>query len=88
MPDHLPGQDEIPRAHGPGLPRDVVPIRLARRVLLFQQSVQGTTRWANYEIPFYLKKGQRPDLIKLNLVVEGGGKIWIKEIELLKTPLG
>ncbi|MGH8510380.1 MAG: hypothetical protein ACREU8_03035 [Gammaproteobacteria bacterium] len=54
----------------------------------FQQSVQGTTGWASYEIPFYLKKGQRPDLIKLNLVVEGAGKIWMKEIELLKTPLG
>jgi hypothetical protein len=53
----------------------------------FQQSVQGTTRWASYEIPFYLKKDQRPDLIKLNLVVEGVGKVWVKEIELLKTPL-
>ena len=53
----------------------------------FQQSVQGTTHWASYEIPFYLKKDQRPDLIKLNLVVEGAGKIWMKEIELLKTPL-
>jgi hypothetical protein len=52
------------------------------------QAVGGTTDWSSHEIPFYLKKGQRPDLIKLNLAVEGSGKVWIKDVELLKTPLG
>lgn len=51
------------------------------------QKVAGTTDWASYEVPFYLKKGQRPDLIKLNLAVEGAGTVWIKDLELLKTPL-
>ena len=51
------------------------------------QPLKGSMDWASYEIPFYLKKGQRPDLIKLNLAVEGIGKIWIKDLELLKTPL-
>jgi hypothetical protein len=51
------------------------------------QVAKGTTDWASYEIPFFLKKGQRPDLIKLNLVVEGRGKIWLKDVQLLKTPL-
>ena len=51
------------------------------------QVAQGTTDWASYEIPFYLKKGQRPDLIKLNLVVEGRGKVWLSDVELLKTPM-
>ncbi len=51
------------------------------------QAVNGTTNWASYEIPFYLKKGQRPDLIKLNLVIEGRGKVWMKDVQLLKTPL-
>ncbi len=51
------------------------------------QSVQGTTEWASYEIPFYLKKGQRPDLIKLNLIVEGRGRVWMKDLELLRTRL-
>lgn len=50
------------------------------------QTLQGTTDWASYEIPFRLKKGQRPDLVKLNLVVEGYGKVWVKDVELLKTP--
>ena len=51
-----------------------------------QQKASGITDWTSYEIPFSLKKGQRPDLIKLNLVVEGKGKIWLKDVQLLKTP--
>ena len=51
------------------------------------QAVRGTTDWASYEIPFYLKKGQKPDLIKLNLIVEGRGKIWLKDVQLFKTPV-
>lgn len=53
----------------------------------FHHAVKGTNNWAVCETPFYLKKGQKPDLVKLNLVVEGRGKAWIKEIELLYTPL-
>ena len=49
--------------------------------------VKGTTGWASYEAPFYLKRGQRPDLIKLNLVVEGPGTAWIRDVELFRTPL-
>ncbi|HTD88830.1 MAG TPA: hypothetical protein VK850_19820 [Candidatus Binatia bacterium] len=51
------------------------------------KAVRATTDWASYEIPFFLKKGQKADLVKLNLVVEGIGKTWIKDVELLKTPL-
>jgi hypothetical protein len=51
------------------------------------QPVSGTTGWAFYEIPFFLKKGQRPDLIKLNVVLEGTGTIWIKEVELRQNDL-
>ena len=51
------------------------------------QAISGTTDWGSYEIPFYLKKGQQPDLIKLNLAIEGKGKVWIKDLELLATPL-
>lgn len=52
-----------------------------------QQAVSGTTDWASYEVPFLLKQGQKPDLIKLNLVVEGQGRVWLKAVELLRTPL-
>ncbi|OFW61646.1 MAG: hypothetical protein A2133_04690 [Actinobacteria bacterium RBG_16_64_13] len=50
------------------------------------QPLKGTTAWTSHETPFRLKKGQRPDLIKLNLAVEGRGKIWITDVELLKMP--
>ena len=52
-----------------------------------QQAVSGTTNWGRYEIPFYLKGGQKPDLIKLNLAVEGTGTVWLRDVELLKTPV-
>src|SRR5215204_2680353 len=53
----------------------------------YEQAVSGTVDWARYEIPFYLKEGQKPDLIKLNVVVEGQGRVWVRNLELLKTPL-
>jgi hypothetical protein len=52
-----------------------------------QQPARGSTGWTRYETPFYLKKGQRPDLVKLNLVVEGPGTVWFRGVELLRTPL-
>jgi hypothetical protein len=53
----------------------------------YKQAVSGTVEWARYEIPFYLKGGQKPDLIKLNVVVEGPGRVWVRNVEVLKTPL-
>ena len=48
---------------------------------------KGTTGWSSYEVPFYLKEGQRPGLIRLNLVLEGAGTVWMRNVELLQTPL-
>jgi hypothetical protein len=50
-------------------------------------SVTGTTAWDSYEAPFYLQKGEFADQAKLNVVVEGKGTVWIKDIELLRAPL-
>ena len=47
----------------------------------------GSNDWASYQTPFFLKKGEKPDLIKLNLVVKGTGKVWVKDVEVLKSPL-
>jgi len=33
----------------------------------------GTTDWVSCETTFWLKKDERPDRIKLNVVIEGGG---------------
>jgi len=52
-----------------------------------ENTVSGSNDWASYETPFFLKKGQKPDLIKLNVVLKGGGKVWIKDVQLLNAPL-
>ncbi|MHC4543649.1 MAG: DUF4190 domain-containing protein [Planctomycetota bacterium] len=47
----------------------------------------GTTEWTTEETPFFLKKGENPDNVKLNLVIKGKGTVWIDDIRLLKGPL-
>ena len=47
----------------------------------------GTTNWITIETPFLLKKGENPDNVKLNLVVNGTGTVWIDDIRLLKGQL-
>jgi hypothetical protein len=52
------------------------------------QTVSGSVDWTSVEIPFFLQKGQRADLVKLNVSFQGaGGSLWIKDVELLKGPL-
>jgi hypothetical protein len=52
-----------------------------------QSPVSGTVDWSTQETPFFLQKGQRPELVKLNVVVNGRGTLWIDDIALLKGPL-
>ncbi len=52
-----------------------------------ETSLTGTTDWVTQETPFFLKKGQTPELIKLNVVVDGKGTAWIDEVKLIKGPL-
>lgn len=60
-------------------------------------TLTGNNDWASCEIPFLLKKGQQPDLIRLNLAVAATGwlwkkavvgRIWVKDVELLRTSEG
>lgn len=64
--------------------------RLPGRGEFFSKGVQnplkGSNDWAEYAIPFYLKKGQKPDLLKLNVFAGGSGTVWIKDMQVLKTP--
>ena len=40
------------------------------------------------EVPFFFQKGQRADLVKLNVSFQGDkGSLWVKDVELLKAPL-
>jgi len=52
-----------------------------------QTPLTGTTNWTAEETPFFLKKGENPDNVKLNLVINGKGIAWIDDIRLLKGPL-
>ncbi len=48
----------------------------------------GTTEWTYQQTPFFLKQGENPDNVKLNLVVGGKGTVWIDDVKLTKGPLG
>jgi len=52
-----------------------------------QTPLTGTTEWTTEETPFFLQKGENPDNVKLNLVIDGKGTAWIDDIRLLKAPL-
>lgn len=47
----------------------------------------GTTDWTTQETPFFLKSGENPDNVKLNLVIAGKGTAWIDDIHLVRGPL-
>jgi hypothetical protein len=51
------------------------------------QKVRGTTDWSEYEVPFYLKQGQQADLAKLGVTFLGPGTVWVKDVQVLQTPL-
>jgi len=52
-----------------------------------QGPVSGTTEWTSVETPFFLQKGENPDNVKLNLVINGTGTVWIDDIHLIKGHL-
>jgi hypothetical protein len=52
-----------------------------------QDKVVGTVDWSSYEVPFRLEAGQRPDLIRLNVAFDGPGTVWLRSVQLLRTPL-
>ena len=52
-----------------------------------QAPLSGTMEWSTQETPFFLQKGENPDNVKMNLVINGRGKVWIDDIRLLTAPL-
>lgn len=51
------------------------------------QPVTGDTGWVTREIPFFLKKGEKADLVKLGFAFGGAGTVWIRDVELLRGAL-
>jgi hypothetical protein len=52
-----------------------------------QNPLTGTVDWTSAETPFFLQAGQKPDMVKLNVVVDGSGTVWIDDVKLMKGPL-
>ena len=49
--------------------------------------VSQKTDWKIIQTPFLFQKGQRPDKVTLNLVINGKGTVWIDDIVLSREPL-
>ena len=50
----------------------------------FDSVISGTSNWKTIKTVFNLRKGEMPDQIKLNVMVNGVGIVWIDEIRLSK----
>ncbi len=51
------------------------------------QAVTGTHDWVQVETVFLLERDQRPSRVRLNLVLNGRGRVWVDDIRLLRRPL-
>ncbi len=49
--------------------------------------IQGKSDWKTIQTPFMFQKGQRPDKLTLNVVINGKGTLWIDDIVLSREPL-
>jgi hypothetical protein len=52
-----------------------------------QMPLGGTTEWTTQETPFFPREGQNPDLVRLNLVIQGTGTAWIDDVTVSKARL-
>lgn len=48
--------------------------------------IKGEADWTELSTPFFLKEGQTPQKIQLNLVITGIGSVWIDDIHLSAGP--
>jgi hypothetical protein len=49
--------------------------------------IKGKSDWMSIQTPFMFQKGQNPDLVTLNLVINGKGTVWIDDVVLSKAPI-
>ena len=49
--------------------------------------VHGKSDWKRLQTPFHFQKGQRPEKVTLNLVINGKGTVWIDDVLLTRQPL-
>ena len=49
--------------------------------------IKGKSDWKMIQTPFIFQKGQKPEKVTLNVVINGKGIIWIDDVVLSKEPL-
>jgi len=52
-----------------------------------KSALSGTSEWKSESVSYPLKKGLKPRAVKLNLVVDGTGIVWVDDVKLVKAPL-
>ena len=48
-------------------------------------TIKGNSDWQLIQTPFIFQKGQNPDRITLNLIINGTGSVWIDDVVLSKS---
>lgn len=48
---------------------------------------KGKSDWKTIQTLFMFQKGQKPDKVTLNIVINGKGSVWVDDIVLSKEPL-
>ena len=48
------------------------------------RSIAGSNDWTSLETDFFLKAGENPDNIRLNIVIAGTGTVWIDDVRLVE----
>lgn len=49
--------------------------------------IKGKSDWKSLQTPFIFQKGQKPDKVILNLVINGTGTVWVDDLVLSQSPL-
>ena len=50
-------------------------------------TVSEKTDWKTIQTPFLFQKGQKPEKVTLNIVINGQGTVWVDDIVLTTEPL-
>jgi hypothetical protein len=48
---------------------------------------KGKSDWKVIQTPFMFQKGQKPDKVTLNIVINGKGTVWVDDMVLSREPL-
>lgn len=49
--------------------------------------ISKTQNWKSVRIEYRCEQGERPDLLRVNLVIDGFGRAWIDDIRITSEPL-